>query len=40
MSCESIKTPCHLAGNKLETTFIDHLRNLNVQEEEKSNKIK
>lgn len=32
MRCENIKTSCHLTVKKLETTFLDHLRNLNVQE--------
>ncbi|UJR34155.1 hypothetical protein I4U23_021562, partial [Adineta vaga] len=34
MRCENIKTSCHLTVKKLETTFLDHLRNLNVQEGE------
>jgi hypothetical protein len=32
MRCEHIKTSCHLTVKKLETTFLDHLRNLTVQE--------
>lgn len=32
MRCENVKTSCHLTVKKLETTFLDHLRNLNVQE--------
>ena len=32
MRCENIKTSCHLTVKKLETTFLDHLRNLTVQE--------
>ncbi|CAF3800634.1 unnamed protein product, partial [Rotaria magnacalcarata] len=32
MRCEHIKTSCHLTVKKLETTFLDHLKNLNVQE--------
>ena len=32
MRCENIRTSCHLTVKKLETTFLDHLRNLTVQE--------
>ena len=32
MSCEHIKTSCHLIVKKLETTFLDHLTNLTVRE--------
>lgn len=32
MRCENIKTSCNLTVKKLETTFLDHLKNLNVQE--------
>lgn len=32
MRCEHLKTSCHLTVKKLETTFLDHLRNLHVQE--------
>ncbi|CAF4166926.1 unnamed protein product, partial [Rotaria sp. Silwood2] len=34
MRCEHIRTSCHLAVKKLETTFLDHLRNITVQEGE------
>ncbi len=32
MRCENIKTSCILTVKQLETTFLDHLRNLTVQE--------
>ena len=32
LRCEQVKTSCHLTVKKLETTFLDHLRNLTVQE--------
>ena len=32
MRCENIRTSCHLTVQKLETTFLDHLTNLIVQE--------
>ncbi|CAF4580073.1 unnamed protein product, partial [Rotaria sp. Silwood1] len=34
MRCEHIKTSCHLTVKKLETTFLDHLRNITVPEGE------
>ena len=39
MRCENIKTSCHLAVKKLETTFLDHLRNITVQEGVRSSHI-
>lgn len=32
MRCEHVKTSCHLTVKKLQTTFLDPLRNLHVQE--------
>ncbi|CAF1031742.1 unnamed protein product [Rotaria sordida] len=32
MRCEHIKTSCQLTVKKLETTFLDHLKNIHVQE--------
>jgi hypothetical protein len=32
MRCEHVKTSCHLTVNKRETTFVDPMRNICVQE--------